>query len=274
LFVIGLVIFVGAILGATLGELRDKVDVNVYFLTDAPEPEIIALKSQLEQLPEVARVEYVSRDEALDNFRARHENDELTLQALDELSGNPLGAVLNIKAKETSQYESIANFLDSDDALGAAGSPIIDRVNFFQNKTAIDRLTNLTDAAETLGVVVTVLLALVSVVISFNTVRLAIYTAREEISVMRLVGANNSYIRGPFVVEGIMYGVASAIVTLVIFYPLTLWLGPITEGFFGSINLFDYYVSNFGQLFLILVGSGIVLGAISSYLAVRRYLSV
>jgi len=274
LFVIGLVIFVGAILGATLGELRDKVDVNVYFLTDAPEPEIIALKSQLEQLPEVARVEYVSRDEALDNFRARHENDELTLQALDELGDNPLGAVLNIKAKETSQYESIANFLGSDDALGAAGSPIIDRVNFFQNKTAIDRLTNLTDAAETLGVVVTVLLALVSVVISFNTVRLAIYTAREEISVMRLVGANNSYIRGPFVVEGIMYGVASAIVTLVIFYPLTLWLGPITEGFFGSINLFDYYVSNFGQLFLILVGSGIVLGAISSYLAVRRYLSV
>jgi cell division transport system permease protein len=91
---------------------------------------------------------------------------------------------------------------------------------------------------------------------------------------MRLVGASNAYIRGPFVIEGLIYGIASAIITLIIFYPLTLWLGPVTESFFGSINLFDYYVSNFGQLFVILVGSGMILGAISSYLAVRRYLRV
>jgi len=137
---------------------------------------------------------------------------------------------------------------------------------------AIERLTKIIDAADTLGAVISIVLAIVSIVITFNTIRLAIYTSREEISVMRLVGASNSYIRGPFVVEGIMYGVVAAIVTLVIYYPLSIWLGPVTQKFFGSINVFDYYVSNFGQLFLIIIFSGVILGAAASYLAVRRYL--
>ncbi|MCI0619587.1 ABC transporter permease [Candidatus Wolfebacteria bacterium] len=274
LFVIGFVVFVGAILGSSLEQLQDKVDVNVYFLTDAPEEEIIALKGDLETLPEVARVEYVSREQALENFRARHENDELTLQALDELSENPLGATLNIKAKETSQYESIARFLESDNALGLQDQPIIDRVNYFQNKAAIDRLSKIIDAAGTLGLVISLVFAVVSIIIVFSTIRLAIYTAKEEIGVMRLVGASNTYIRGPFVVEGIMYGVIAGVITLIIFYPLTLWLGPVTAGFFGSINLFDYYLANFGQFFLVIVVAGAALGALSSYLAVRRYLRI
>ena len=274
LAVVGFIVFVGAILGASLNELKDKVDVNVYLLPDAVESEILSLKEQIETLPETSTVEYVTREEALANFRERHADDELTLQALEELDDNPLGATLNIRAQETSQYESIATFLESDNALGSGGSPIIDRINFFQNKTAIDRLTKIIEAADTLGLTITIVLAVVSIAITFNTIRLGIYTAREEISVMRLVGASTHYVRGPFVVEGTMYGIAAAVITLILFYPLTLWLGPITESFFGSINVFDYYVSNFGQIFLIIVGSGILLGSISSWLAVRRYLAV
>lgn len=276
LMVINFVIFVGAILNASLAELESKVDVNVYFVTDAPEADILSLKAQLEELPEVASVEYVSREEALANFRARHEDDQLMLQALDELDENPLGAILNIRAQETSQYETIAAFLESDSALGEGESSIsiIDRVNFFQNQLAIERLSRIVQAAETLGIVITAVLAVVSVVITFNTIRLVIYTAREEISVMRLVGASYSYIRGPFVVSGILYGVVAAILTMLIFWPLTLWLGPTTESFFGSINVFEYYVSNFGQLLLVLLLSGVILGGVSSFLAVRKYLKV
>jgi cell division transport system permease protein len=274
LFVIGFVVFVGAILGSSLEQLQDKVDVNVYFLTDAAEPEVLALKGNLEALPEVASVEYISREEALENFRARHEGDELTLQALEELDENPLGAILNIKARETSQYESIARFLESDNVLGSQDQPIVGSVNFLQNKAAIDRLSKIIDAAGTLGLVISLVFAVVSAIIIFSTIRLAIYTAKEEIGVMRLVGASNTYIRGPFVVEGIMYGVIAGIVTLIVFYPLALWLGPVTASFFGSINLFDYYLANFGQFFLIILVSGAALGAISSYLAVRRYLRI
>src|SRR3989344_6586242 len=109
LFVIGSVIFSGAILQSTLQQIRDKVDINVYFVTDAREIEILALKKDLEKLPEVLPpVVYVSREDALAAFKKRHENDQFTLQALDELGENPLGATLNIKAKDPAQYGSIA----------------------------------------------------------------------------------------------------------------------------------------------------------------------
>lgn len=273
LFVIGSLFFLGATLDASLKTLESKVDVNVYFVTDASEDEIISLKERIESLPEVASVEYVSRDTALERFRERHENDQLTLQALDELSDNPLGASLNIRAKETSQYEGIAKFLQTETALGGETS-VIDNVNYFQNKAAIDKLASIINAAETFGFALTLTLVIATVIITFNTIRLAIYSAREEIAVMRLVGASNMYIRGPFMFEGMMYGFISGIITLLIFYPITWWLGPMTESFFGDINLFRYYIGDFGRIFLIIVGSGIIFGAVSSYLAVRKYLRV
>lgn len=276
LIVISFVIFVGAILNASLSELESKVDVNVYFVNDASEDDIFSLQAALEQLPEVASVEYVSREEALANFEARHEGDQLIIQALEELDGNPLGAILNIRARETSQYESIASFLEDETALsqGTTSASIIDKVNFLQNKLAIDRLSRVIDAAETLGLTITAVLAIVSVIITFNTIRLVIYTSREEISVMRLVGASYSYIRGPFVVSGMLYGFVAAVLTLILLYPLVLWLGPTTASFFGNINVFDYYLSNFGELLLVLVLTGVILGGFSSFLAVKKYLEV
>lgn len=274
LFTLGSVVFLGAMLDTSLAQLRDKVDINVYFLTDAPEEDVVALKSELEALPEVAGVEYITREEALAQFEERHQGDQTILNALAELPDNPLGAVFNIRAKETSQYESVAAFLESDAALGAGQRTIIQKVNYFDNKPVIEKLSEIIDSAENLGFAISAVLVVLSLIITFNTIRLAIYTAREEISVMRLVGAGTSYVRGPFVVEGVMYGVVAAIIVLIIFYPITLWLGPFTERFFGAINIFDYYVGNFGQMFLVVLGSGILLGALSSYLAVRRYLSV
>ncbi len=273
LFVIGSIIFLNAMLGASLTQIQDKVDINVYFVTSAPEEDILTLKRSVEALPEVSSVAYISREEALSRFEERHKDDQLTLQALEELDENPLGASLSIKAKETSQYESIANFLEGDrNILSSSGANIVDSINFFQNQVAIERLSKIIDSSERFGFLVTLILAIASIIIIFNTIRLAIYTAKDEIAVMKLVGASNMYIRGPFVFEGILYGIIAGVITLIIFYPITLWLGPSTESFFGDINIFTYYTSNFGQMFFIIVGAGVVLGAVSSYLAVRKYL--
>lgn len=274
LFVIGSIIFLGAILNTSLEQIKNKVDINVYFTTVAPEEEILSLKKSIESLSEVSFVSYVTRDEAIANFRERHKNDYLTLQALDELGENPLGASLSIKAKEPSQYESITKFLESKEAVSASGKKIIDKINYYQNKIAIDKLTKIIDSAKKIGLAITIVLIAISIIITFNTIRLAIYTAREEISVMRLVGGGNAYIRGPFLIEGTMYGAISSIITIVLFYPVTLWLGQTTENFFGGINLFEYYLSNFWQLLAIILLSGIALGVVSSFLAVRRYLDV
>ena len=279
LFAVGSLLFSGALLDDSLQELRDKVDINAHFVIDAEESDILAVKDALEGLPEVAEVTYVSREEALARFEERHRDDELTLQALEELDENPLGASLSIRAKETQQYESIANFLESDSALSITETPIIDSVNYFQNKVAIDKLTEIIETSERSNLLKTVLLVVVSVLITFNTIRLAIYNSREEIRVMKLVGAGNWYVQGPFVVTGAMYGIVSSVVALALFYPVTQWFGPIFYpfNFFSNIediNLLAYYSSNFADIFLITFAVGIALGVVSSYLAVKRYINV
>ncbi|MDP3996423.1 MAG: permease-like cell division protein FtsX [bacterium] len=281
LFVIGSIFFNSVLLDASLKELRDKVDINVYFVNTASEEEILALKDMLGGFPEVKFVEYISRERALENFKERHKDDALTLQALEELDENPLRAVLNVKTKEPSQYESIAAFLKDKPVLSGSGAPIIDSVNYLENKTAIDRLDQIISSSEASNIAKTVILVFVSVIVVFNTIRLAIYVSREEISVMRLVGASNKYVRGPFVIVGILSGVIGGLITIIAFYPLTYWFGPLfyplplflTDSV-GNLTLFDYYVDNFGQIFFLIVGSGVVLGAISSWLAVRRYLKI
>ena len=275
LFAIGSTIFSGVILQSTLQQIKDKVDINVYFVTTANEGDILTMKKNLEGLAEVAPpVVYVSKEEALIAFKKRHENDQFTLQALDELGDNPLGATLNIKAKDPSQYESIAGFLNSQSASASPGTGIVDKVNYYQNKEAIDRLTKIINSVNSLGFTLTIFLIIISILITFNTLRLVIYMSRDEISVMRLVGASTGYIRGPFFIAGAIYGFISGILPIILFYPITLWLGGTTANFFVGLNVFHYYTANFGQIFLIIVGSGIAIGGVSSYLAVRKYLKV
>ena len=274
LLVISSIIFVGAMLDSTLSNIKDKVDINVYFVKDASDDDITLLRKALTSLPEVAEVQYLSADQALADFRDRHQDDQLTLQALDELGGNPLGASFNIKAKDPSQYETIVNFLNDKKDNNQTGESIIDRVNYSKNKDAIDALNRIISASNRLGSIVALFFMLVSILITFNTIRLAIYIFREEISVMRLVGASEMYIRGPFVTVGVMYGFVSGIITLIVLYPITYWVGPIVSDIGTGLNLFTYYLTHFGYLFLVIVGSAVALGAISSYLAVRKYLRI
>ena len=272
LMIVGSIIFMSATLSSVLDQVRDKVDVNVYFVVDAPEIEILELKNQIEALPEVSFVTYTNREQALAEFRERHQDDQLTLQALDELGENPLGASLAIKAVEPSQYESIAAFLETDPVLGAAGTSIIDDINYFQNRIVIERLNSITGAVERIGIVLALVFVIASIIIAFNTIRLAIYSAREEIKVMRLVGASNMYVRGPFIVEGILYGIVATILTIIFFCPVTFYFAEYTQEWLGGINLFEYYTSHFGFIFITLLVTGILLGVISSFLAVQKYL--
>ncbi len=267
LFVIGSTMLIDQLLGASLAQLQAKVDINVYFVTTAPQEEIDALINSVKALPDVEQVTYTSRDEALAEYRAKNQNDSVAMQALDELRENPLGATIAVLAKETSQYESINRYLEE------LKSPIIDEINYTKNKESIGKLASIIDAVEQASFVALMVLIMASVLITFNTIRLAIFTAKEEISIMRLVGASNMYIRGPFMLQGVMYGIISGVLALLILYPIVLWLGPKTAQFF-EINIFDYFVNNFAYIFLVLIGIGVTLGLVSSVLAITRYLRV
>jgi cell division transport system permease protein len=271
LFVLAFLLISGAALRSTLDELTQKVDVTVYFTTTALEDDIASLRRTIEAQPEVANVEYISRETALAAFRERHANDQITLQALDELGDNPFGASLEVRAKDTSQYEQIASFLEDQQRNTALGASI-DKINFFQNQPVIQRLSDIISTSRNLGAAIALVFGLASLLIAFNTIRLAIYTSREEIGVMNLVGASHWYVRGPFVIAGILYGVISGLIVLLLLYPITASIGPGSERFFGTFNVFNYYSDTFPLMFLIVMGSGIGIGALSSYLAVHRYL--
>ena len=273
LFIVGLLIFLSAILGNTLKSIQDKVDVNVYFVTTAPSSDIFAVKEGLEALPQVASVTYTTREQALADFKERHKNDQLTLQALDELGDNPLEASLSIKAHNPSAYAGIVDYLTNSQENGGTGANI-DRINYLQNKNVIDRLTLAISATRQAGLAIVLLFAVASTIIALATIRLAIYTAREEIAVMRLVGASNMYIRGPFIVAGILAGALASFIALILFYPITWYGGKALESWLGGFNLFSYYLGNFPMIFAVLVGTGVFLGALASWIGVRRYLTI
>lgn len=266
LSVLGSLIFGRAVLLTVLSQLEDKVDITVYFKTDATQSDMDFLRDSLAKQDEIKAMEFISREDALVAFKTKHVGNDLIIQSIEELDDNPLGASLNIKAKDPAQYESISKFLET----GVFSA--IDKINYSQNKLVIDRLASILLASKKVGAGISVILGLIALLVTFNTIRLAIYTNKEEIKIMRLVGASNRYIRSPFMLEGILYGLVAAFVTMLLFYPVTLWLGPLFERFFGGVNLFYYYLANFFQLFAVLVVVGGVLGGVSSWVATRRYL--
>ena len=274
LAIIGSLIFLSALLNFTLNAIKDKVDVSVYFVTTAQESDILAVKGQLEKLPQVASVTYTSAADALAAFRARHATDQLTLQALDELDGNPLDASLEVRAKDSSEYESIVSFLEASPTLSSGGASIIDRINYAQNKDVINRLTLAIQAAREIGFAVVMLFAVASMLIAFATVRLAIYVAKDEIAVMRLVGASGAYVQGPFIVTGVITGVTAAVVVLLLLWPATWDVGAKTVVWFGGFSVASYYASHFLLVSAILLASGVALGGVASVFAIRRYLRV
>ena len=278
----GGLVFASAFGRSLLADVKDKVDINVYFSLTAQEPDILALQKEIQALPEVENVDYISSDQALTDFKNKWQNNALIMQGLDEVGGNPFPAALNIKAKDPSQYGNIANFLTSKSQ--NQGTSIIDKVNYEENKLIIDRLSAIIPTVEQTGAFIAIILVLVAIVVVWNTIRLIIYTARDEIAVMKLVGASNIYVRGPFVVSGIMYGIVSAILTLLIMAGFAYWSDAVilklagvdvAANFSLIVNvLSSYFISNFSQIFILIMGSGILLGGLSSYIAARRYLKV
>jgi cell division transport system permease protein len=267
LMVFAWLIFFGIITSRAAASIEDKIDIGVYFNTNTAEDEILSIQQSLEGLPQVQSVDYVSQVQALAIFKQNHSNDTTITQAVNELDANPLEASLNIKAKNPSQYAAIANYLGSSDL-----SQYIDSVSYTENQTVIDRLARIVRTVEVGGAVVMIVFALLAGLVVFNTIRLAIYANREEIGVMRVVGASNALVRGPFVVEGMLCGAIAAVLALIISTPILFAVDPYLNVFIPGMNLFQYFAIHVVQLFLYLFLFGIALGGFSSFVSVRRYL--
>jgi cell division transport system permease protein len=247
--------------------VQDKIDISVFFKNDTAEDDILRIQSTLQTLPEVKEIEYVSKDEALAIFREKHKDEETISQAIDQLNENPLLASLNIKARDTSEYSVIASYLGND-----AIDPFVERVSYSQNATVIERLNKILSTAERGGLALTVIMSIVAILITFNTIRLAIYSSRESITIMRLVGGSNIFVRGPFLIEGIMYGIIAALLSMVIMAPIIYFVSPYVGVLVPELALWTYFTSNIAALFIYQLLFGVVLGVISSFIAIGKYL--
>ena len=259
----------GVIANTAINSIQDKIDISIYFKTAAPEDEMLRIKSNLEQMIEVKSVEYVSRDEALESFRERHKDDATISQAVEELEENPLSASLNIKAEDPGMYSIIANYLNTN-----VSGDLVEKITYNENQVVIDRLASIIKVSRQVGLLAALFLTIVAILVAFNTILLGIYSNRDEISIMRLVGASNIYVRGPFVVMGVIYGLITAVISIALATPIVWFAAPYIKLFIPAMDLREYFTSHFFLLVLYQLLFGIGIGVISSFIAIRRYLRV
>ncbi len=249
--------------------LKDKIDISAYFKVDAPEEHILKIKSDLESHELVESVTYVSRDQALADFKERHKDDQSIQESLAELDSNPLQASLNIKSTDPSRFEEIVQYLNTHEFSGS-----IDKVNFYENQGAIEKIQSLSRGIGNWGLAVTLVVGFIALLVTFNTIRLTIYNQKQEIEIMRLVGASNWYIRGPYLVEGGLYGLFAALIALLVFYPVIYFVSPKIESFVTSVNTFGYFMHNIILVALLTIVMGIIMGVISSFVTIAKHLKI
>ena len=268
LFVLGMLMFLGAFANTAIHAFESKIDISVYFTPEAEEENIFAVKREVQSIPMVAEVAYISKEQAFAEFRDKHKNNAFIAGALEELGENPLVASLNIKAGDPTQYAAISEFLVKKNY------SIIDKINYFENQEVIKRFTSLAGSARGAGALIAFVLAFIAILVAFNTVRLAIYTMREEIGIMRLVGASQWFIRGPFLITGIFYGVISAVAITLFFFPVTWLAAPHTTVLLPDFDPFQYFKNHIVQFFTLMLLTSTSLGVVSSAIAIRKYLRV
>jgi len=268
---VNILVGLGAIERAITDGIQDKVDVSVYFKAGVTDEQAQAVRDAVLKLPAVKNVDFVSRDGALARFKERHASDPVILESLNELSENPFGATLAIKAQKISDYPVIMKVLE-DPAYGE----LIEEKNFDDHRVTISRIELIMKNVRSFGVGVAIVFGVIAILIVINSIRVSIYTHRDEIGIMRMVGAGSWFVRGPFLIEAILFSLVAMTITLLIVYPSLNFIQPYLNNLFDGINvdLLRYFNSNFVVIFGGEFLGVALLTVLSTSLAIRRYLKV
>lgn len=255
----------------TIAQITAKIDVSVYLKDTAPQREVAAMLDDLRALPNVASVKYLNKEEALDAYKEQNKGNADLLSAINE-TDNPIPATIRIKPEDLNRIPEIQQALE-----GNRYTSLIDQISYNgDRKAAIDKIAHATNLMKRAGIVAVIVFAVISVLIIFNTIQMAIFNRRDELTIMRLLGASTSFIRGPFVVEAILYGVISALISILLIHSLFVASSSALQA--TSLGLLDinyaaeYFNEHFWQLLTMQLALGILIGAASSTVATRRYL--
>lgn len=256
----------------TIAQITDKIDISVYLKDDVTADKREQLIGQFKALENVKSVEFVSKDQALEDYKKSNQDKPDLLAAISQ-TDNPLPASLRIKPKDPNKIEEIRTFIESKDVKALQSDPTS---YSGERKDAIDAITKATHFFQRAGVVGVVVFALVSILIIFNTIRMAIFNRRDELQIMRLLGASTWFIRGPFVVETVTYGVIAAGFSVAVchflFVVSSSTLGASSFGLLDINFASTYFTSHFWIILTVQMLIGILIGAASSVIATQRYL--
>jgi cell division transport system permease protein len=269
LLIISIIIVLSIIANLGLKYIQDKIDIRVYFKSEATESQMAAFRSEILTYREVRSADIISKDRALSEFKENNANKPEILKAIEAVEENPLLASVNIKANSPEQYETIANSVQN-----SAYKESIASINYQQYKLVIDRFNSTIKTIRKTGVFLFTLFSLIAILITFNVIRMTIFNHGAEIEIMRLVGASNNYIRLPFIFEGIIYGAFAACIAIFLLIPIVKIVTPYIVGSAYVTVIQSGFTKYFVIIFLIQLLVGIILGVISSVLAIRRYLKV
>lgn len=252
-------------------QIQDKIDVTAYFKEGTLEEEILGVKDEiLKMSPNIKNVEYISKDQALANFNETHKGNTVLARALQEVGDNPFLPSLNITTNgDPAQYASVSNILQTSDF-----SKLIDKVDFSQKKDTIEKVYSITSSINTFGLILGIILIIVAMLVVFNTIKLAIENSKEEIGTMKVVGASNWFIRGPFVIQGIIYGIVAFLICILLSGLAAYFLSPKISVILPGFDAMSFFLTNWWIFVLIQLGFGIGVGIISSFVVVKKYLEV
>lgn len=254
-----------------IGQVQDKIDVTAYFKDGTSEQDILKVKDKIISIsPDIKDVEYVSKEQAMETFTEKHKDNSVFSKALEEVGENPFLPSLNIKTTgDPAQYEDVSNILET-----AEFAKFIEKVDFSQKKDTIEKVFSITSNINRAGLILGAILVIVAILVVFNTIKLAVDSSKEEISTMRVVGATNWFVNGPFIIQGALYGIIAFIFCIVISaicaFAASSKIGIVLPGF----SLFEYFISHLWLFIIIQLGFGIGVGIISSFVVVRKYLDV
>lgn len=265
-------IIVNATFSNQVEQITNKIDISVYLKDDTTPEQAKAFVSNLQNLPNVENVLYLDKAAALRAFIQQNANNEQLLAAANE-TDNPIPATVKIKPKDLNHMDQIRNYVLQPEWQKIQSDPISDNG---ERRTTIDKITHATNILRRAGVIAVAVFALISVLIIFNTIQMAIFNRRDELQIMRLLGATTWYIRGPFVVETVVYGFISAIVSILLINGLFITASNSLQA--TSLGLLDisysqlFFQQYYWQLLLMQLTLGILIGAASSVIATQRYL--
>jgi len=256
----------------TIAQITDKIDISVYLKDDVSTKERTELVDNLKDLPNVKAVTYLSKDQVLENYKKQNAGNEALLSAVSS-TDNPLPATIQVKPRDLNKIQDIKDYLSKPNNLKLQSD---DPSYSGDRKAAIDKITHATNILRQVGIFAVLMFTIISVLIIFNTIQMTIFNRRDELTIMRLLGASTWYIRGPFVVENIIYGIFSAIVSILLIKILFVLASSALQA--SSLGLLDinyaatYFNAHLLVLLTIQLGVGILIGAASSIVATRRYL--